>query len=119
MVGLTKIQIIDETVKYYKTHKRGLRKDGSCVYFYNNTKCAVGRCMIDPKGFKDSNTIVQEITDLNSHLKPEYRGHSISFWDDLQELHDSPNYWVEGQLSELGLQIIIELKEKYSNNTLL
>lgn len=117
----TKHQIIDETVKAYKLSTRAENEDGGCVYWIDGRMCAVGRCMRDPKAIAESfdeyeSTGVESVHeqhDLGTLLKPRYRGHEIDFWIDLQHLHDIPNNWGAGGISEQGKQKVEELKEKW------
>lgn len=95
MERLTEQQIVLETIKYYRTHKRGYDPiEENCRYFYNNTKCAVGRCLIDPKKFKnDMSDVLGSSIELEKDLKPQYKGHDGLFWANLQDLHDTNAYW--------------------------
>jgi hypothetical protein len=113
-------QIIEESKEYYRTHPRSKDKKGSdnlysCFYnlIVDNkivSHCVVGRCLLkkyqilDLKGNDcDNYTLVvdNKAGCLDNMLKPEYRGHSEDFWDMLQELHDTNDYWepskVEGE----------------------
>ena len=40
---------------------------------------------------------------FQSLLKPEYRGHPMDFWNQLQALHDREEYWAEKGLSDRGI----------------
>lgn len=100
---MTKLEILDETVKYYKTHKRGLSDEGFCVNITNRgSMCAVGRCVDKElisklKGLEDiavgslSLELGKDTTD--ECLQPQYRGHREEFWEDLQDLHDRGIHW--------------------------
>lgn len=106
----TKVEILNETVEYYKTNLRGINPNSlSCVYFVAETgaKCGVGRCCIDPKAtwygppsdglFLDGPPPYYDHTTprvpLDELLFPEYRGHCGAFWDQLQRFHDIPDNW--------------------------
>ena len=76
-------------------------------------KCAVGRCLIEGKkicfGGMQKDPIfaeieVDQIDNLDSHLLPEYRGHSVDFWQELQYWHDADYNFTETGLSEMGKQ---------------
>jgi hypothetical protein len=113
---MNKKAIVDETVEYYETHKRGLDYDlNSCVYHNEDgDMCAVGRCLIDPPSANYTDTMdiselieFMEAENLDEILKVEYRGHTQDFWEELQLLHDCKPHWNEnnkgGQvLSEMG-----------------
>lgn len=125
IVVKTKEEIIDETVKYYNNNPRA-RTDHSCYYLTDdNRMCAFGRCMLDEKrkklemkvcsieGMYRDLGISSKNFDFDSVLKPEYRGHSLSFWIDIQDIHDYSNFWYNGKLSEVGKSRVKELKEHY------
>jgi hypothetical protein len=107
------LNLLNETVSYYTTEKNELSSvDGVCNYLSpNGTMCAVGRCLINPKG-KDSQlkkfkggTGVLFLFDLykpNKILKEQYRGFSLEFWIDLQLLHDNNDYIVNFTLTSRG-----------------
>ena len=120
----TKLEIIDETVKYYSEDvtRRAVPKEGGCYYHVfdqgMDKYCAFGRCMIDPKisvddtsGFNESQSIIGVDQDLL--LKEEYRGHSNRFWIEIQRLHDNDVYWGSDGLSADGLRYSEELKSLY------
>jgi hypothetical protein len=103
---LTKQEILDETVEYYRTHPRGLNTDGECVYCAGSgadpeaPRCAVGRCMKPEAldiwgGWKGNASSLDEKLwlagggTLDNILLPQHRGHRNTFWCDLQILHDS------------------------------
>lgn len=115
----TKTDIINETIEYYKTHKRGVNK-GTCFYYRDDVMCAVGRCMLYPERFGESSAIsviFKRSNELDGALKPEYREHDISFWRDLQLFHDYFDNWVsngnKNKLSKNGKLRYNELIERY------
>lgn len=128
---MTPIELLDETVEYYKTHKRGLKpcageySTTQCVYFYRNAKCAVGRCMINPKKFKNVIATASEVFDgynIETILKPEYVNIDRDVFYDLQQLHDKDEYWIEtkrgNKLTREGIEQYNTLKQafkKYEN----
>lgn len=130
----TKVEIINETVEFYKRNPRSLRtsrsSDGSrssanCVYRNSEGhKCAFSRCCT-PEGVDilESNcnggagvaaathTLKMEVDDL---LAPEYHGHQPEFWSDIQNLHDNANYWsAEGAFTYIGEKAVAELIRTY------
>lgn len=128
MKTLTKKEIILETVEYYKKNPRAVGKE-NCEYFIDGNMCAVGRCLIDAENFEKYN-IENKCTGLTindfrlsrrleDELRPEYRGHSITFWTDLQILHDMNSSWIKGKdknindLSTSGEYFLKNLEEKY------
>jgi len=112
----TKRTIIEETVEYYSEHPRGVTVVGHCEYAVNGTHCAVGRCLIDPVEFQKvvGSSSIKKSMRLDENLKPEYRGHEIGFWKNLQMFHDNSFNWEEGGLTEDGRGIFESLLERWS-----
>lgn len=142
MHSMTKLEIINETVSYYgeDTARRGVDTDltgiPTCMYLSGNgNKCAIGRCFndkgIDELGRKKggiesviSNLIYEsenraESTErrtaiLNQYLEPRYRGHQLTFWSGLQNLHDHEGYWDTDGLTLKGRQAAAALRKIWS-----
>jgi hypothetical protein len=127
MSTLTKIQIIEETIDYYKKHNRSVLNNNKCCYLDKNGNiCAHSRC-IDPSyrmkfatEFATENAafVIQQYGDI-IHLE-RYRGHSIEFWSDIQQLHDHKINWqpstISGEINELtseGKLFVDDLLNKY------
>jgi len=117
----TKLEIIEETVAAYNTETRAI-EDGDCCYETSDGKhCAVGRCMtkaaLKKYGgiFGSVNQLAADSGEkgLQSVLSPAYRGHDITFWMDLQGLHDLPIYWGKNGISGLGNIEVKRLKKKH------
>lgn len=114
---MTKLEILDETVEYYKKNPRSRQ-----VYLdVDGSMCAVGRCVINPEDFQNRSNraglygIVSLRTNglfSDKDLKEEYRGHDVEFWSAIQNLHDFERYWTEEGLSELGKEIVENLKRE-------
>lgn len=122
---MTEEEIVLETIEYYTKYPRSVGRDGGCMYLNNDgAMCAFGRCMdVDslkvahdcevnnPDGVTiDRLLYLLDIENLDVLLKPEYRGHSTGFWENLQTLHDSPRLWAsngEG-LKEEGKKFVKE-----------
>lgn len=110
----TKKEILEEAFQYYAADpsRRATNAKGSCRYLMEDgRKCAVGRCLIEGKkicfGGMQKDPIfaeiqVNQIDNLDSHLLPEYRGHNVDFWQELQYWHDSCLNFTETGLSEKG-----------------
>jgi hypothetical protein len=123
---MTAIEIIDETVEYYKNNPRSLNNIGECLYYNNGNMCAFGRCATK-KGLEyleyNENTSVCNLKKKpNSILKDVYKGHSLDFWCDLQLFHDRGENWKENNggntLTTKGLIVYNKLIEKYGNGTI-
>lgn len=112
----TKKEIILETAAFYgeDPSRRATNAEGICRYLMQDgRKCAVGRCLIEGKkicfGGRQKDAIFADIKanhidNLDSHLLPEYRGHDVGFWQELQYWHDSHLNFTETGLSEKGQQ---------------
>ncbi len=123
---MTKIEIINETVEYYRTHPRGINPDEQCVYLsLESAKCAVGRCMNEERLKEYGNFIGsigslvnEEAQPVDYFLQEKYHGHPLKFWENLQALHDGRSYWEETEedniLTNVGLNYLAELKAKYA-----
>jgi hypothetical protein len=131
---LTKLEIIDETVKFYsKDTTRRSKKGGVCLYNSGDGRyCAVGRYLTtkvkneilvqdcndsDLEGlvcFLTKTTYKYMMSSLQKILKPSVRGHNPQFWVELQWLHDTSEYWCETGLTQLGELEVKKLKTKWS-----
>ena len=88
----TKIEIINETRAWYEgdPSRRSMSPYGICQYLADDGRtCAVGRCLIDPNVPNGSVFDVWDDRSIDEDMKPEYRGHSRSFWEELQNFHDT------------------------------
>ena len=119
---MTKLEIIEETVKFYSedTSRRALNEDGSrCEYLtLDGKKCAVGRCLdLDSEELLRLNGMggVFNVYRKDLVFKKEYKGHSVDFWASLQLLHDSESNWTSKGLSGYGLKYLKELEDTYAN----
>jgi hypothetical protein len=128
------VDIIKETVEYYKTNQRGikLRPTGnvSCLYLTDTgDMCAVGRCLnktyLKSKGEKLNSLgnfydLVREIESIDTKFKKKYQGKPQAFWEDLQNFHDDKGYWIKTDtgwdLTEVGIEERDRLLERYANN---
>lgn len=123
---MTKEEIILETVNYYSEDPKGRRgiesSNNYCLYFTTDKKmCAFGRVLKNPEDFEDdAGSSVKDLSKmftLNEIVKPEYTGHSVDFWQDLQDFHDDPFNWdiEENTISESGELRVKELLNRYAN----
>jgi hypothetical protein len=105
----TKNEIIKETVEYYwQDPKRRASTGLGCHYRVpdDGRMCAVGRCLTAEALPQASKVMVgaYELAGrlyadcLDDLLQPEYRGHSVDFWDRLQTVHDNEHIWDSEQL---------------------
>lgn len=93
---LSKQQIIEETVEYYKNNPFGYDPkkfgcSGGCVYYGTEGQmCAVGRCLIDAAFVLNQSDSVTKLLNTFGEdiLQEKYRGHDADFWQNLQFFHD-------------------------------
>jgi hypothetical protein len=123
----TKKEILEEAFQYYAADpsRRATNAEGSCRYLMEDgRKCAVGHCLIEGKkicfGGMQKDPIFAEIQanqidNLDSHLLPEYRGHSVDFWQELQYWHDNCLNFTETGLSEEGQHRANNLLERFAD----
>lgn len=129
----TKLEIIEELFDNHfvkNSNKRGVvgyDNNVQCVYYDNETrnKCAVGMCLTtNALSFIGRAQFEGDVLDLDDflsnnldyYMKPEYRGHGLKFWDDLQYLHDTTRHWTNTGLSDEGQEQLAFLKKRYANN---
>ena len=128
-MGKTKLEIIDEAVRYYSVGNRRAALEatdgGACEYKTDDGRmCAVGRCLRHPaEGYQYDGTIREihfadcggDQTRFDAMFLPRYQGHSVEFWADLQLLHDTMDYWPsEGAgITEAGYDKAANLKKKW------
>ena len=106
MKRLTQKEIVLETVEYYRTHKRALDANGICKYLTEEgDMCAFGRCAINPSALEEGKHVAVQV-DIEQILKPEYKGHDVDFWLELQRFHDGLRHWTA---NELGGQDVSEV----------
>lgn len=117
---MTKIEIIDYVVDYFQKNPRA--KNGeNCLYLTKTgLRCGHSICLEDDF-VKD--TIIARTTNAK-HLidnhgdnihKPEFRGHHIEFWMNIQRIHDINIFWRDNELTDDGKEFVKQLKETYSN----
>lgn len=127
MTQLTKQQILEETCNYYTEDvKRRATGPRGCLYTYifqdgTKTHCAVGRCFktelqekdLDNELFIDpGDTSCMSLKDLESLLQDKYKGHELRFWGDLQNFHDTNDYW-DSSLTDIGQVYYDSLVKKW------
>lgn len=130
MSTLSMVQIIDETIKFYgdDTTRRSKRGNGDkvgdnvCAYNGADGKhCAVGRCLtkealkLNPDRHDDTNvgSVWSTIELLDHDLQPQYRGHSIQFWESLQGLHDGDANWNARGMTDIGRRNALGLMSRF------
>lgn len=125
MTQLTKHQIIDETVEYYSTHDRAITGTGRCQYKTQDGKlCAHSRCLTDRAREKVIELNLNMGASAHSVLRHcggdrihqmKYRGHNTLFWSDVQNLHDTDDYWNGRELTLKGKDYVKRIKAVYNS----
>lgn len=126
---MTFVEIIDETVEYYKNNPRGVDELSACLYNVKGKQCAVGRCIdwSDKEFLHEFGKLEAGIEDLVEefipHVKLKYADlfttseKHIKFWKELQNFHDRSGFWKktkEGNtLTKMGETKYRALKEKW------
>ena len=107
---LTAHEIIDETVEYYQNNPRS-KDDNRCLYNGpNGEKCAFSRCCTPDSKFKEGRGSGLQVEVI---LLPQYEGQSKLFWNEIQNLHDTDNYWDGNTLTKLGEYEVLRMKNEY------
>lgn len=124
----TMLDILDEFEETYVKHpeNRGISSGEHCQYLTPDGKmCAVGRYCLEPGYLTGSVDAISYRGSIDHHLRAEYRGHPIDFWQDLQNLHDHLGCWGSGyssvpiperQFNLEGYAKLADLREKYGTN---
>lgn len=113
---MTTHEIIDYIAGYYNLDNRSTDAPKiMCVYNGPDGKhCAFALMCIDSTLLEEGKN-ASAILRLNSDsiLKPEFRGYSPEFYDDVQRLHDCSENWTKTGLSPEGEDKVAALKERY------
>lgn len=125
---VTKLEIIDKVLGIYieDPGRRATTSNGSCRYrMADGRMCAVGQCLdTDHRRYGrlvEENPAVFGAWEfsgepdrhyhLDEFLRPEFRGHSVEFWGELQNIHDVAENWDEDGLSEKGQLALAKLRK--------
>jgi len=125
---MTAKDIIYETVEFYENNPRSIEHKSVCRYYMESygheLMCAVGRCLYKSKAksltdYSGKASYIYKEGDLkHEDFKKKYRGHSLSFWDELQILHDDDSCWDEDDfgntLSKMGEEHVEQLIKTFS-----
>ena len=112
---LTKMEILQDFKDNFVENPGNRAHDGvNCQYLtFAGKKCAIGRWFTedalerlgdfdypveDVYGAYSGEAYSGEGLGCDDFLMPEVRGHDVTFWSELQELHDSPQYWHDYKL---------------------
>lgn len=124
---MTKEEIINDTISYYNEDpsRRGFN-GSSCLYQTNDgERCAFGRYMkedfLDYPICNEIATIEElldefELDSVDDLLVEKVHGHSIEFWNSLQDLHDNTTYWNNNSYTELLIHKVNNMVKYYGLN---
>lgn len=107
----TKKEILDYVVEQIKAQGGRATNGHKCQLEVDGKRCGFSLCLIDEERSiliqKKSDGFVPSMSEgeIESLLKPEFRGHSKDFWDSVQRFHDVKcnwNYDDDVTLSEQG-----------------
>lgn len=105
----TQEEVVKETIDFYSedTSRRAKSLFGGCAYLTDDGKmCAVGRCF-NEEGLELYGKHSHYVSGyMLRYLKSEYSVDDLSFWSDVQELHDNDNHWDENGLTKEGLDFV-------------
>lgn len=123
---MTQLEIINDTVAYYSADpgRRALMGDNNktCAYrTFDGRMCAVGRWLTDSHEFRSETMSASQLLPglKDSELKPEVREYKddIDFWEELQRLHDTNEFWSAEGLTAEGQKYADHLRKKYGGTT--
>jgi hypothetical protein len=116
---LTISEIVDETIAFYQKNPRSIGINGygeiTCAYNGpNGEKCAFSRCCTTESKFDEGHNAISQVSAV---LLPQYQGHSLMFWNALQQLHDNDNHWNRNELTDAGIAYANEIKSSVYDTT--
>jgi hypothetical protein len=128
-MSLSAIEIIDETVEFYENNSRSLNptpKDAEYGCLYNGPNgevCAFARCVLPEYRDKleEGKNAYRHLVEKgygDDMLMEQYRGHCYVFWNNLQNLHDSNEFWENRKLSPAGIEYVERFKQNPLNYVL-
>ena len=107
-------EVLEDTINYYSVDPVNRRSsfNNKTFYYKNGNSCAVGRYIIDVKNFIKINEIynTDPVKSLFESFGFDILKNEVSdlvdikFWNLIQSLHDTSDYWNDNGLSELGLE---------------
>ena len=121
--------VIDDIVKEYSdVSKRSISRSGECMYKHKDKVCAFAYAIkpesrgklregIDATGHYEEiqYSVAPENCVNKEDFKEEYQPiwKDYSFWNAIQNLHDTPKNWSDTGLSEVGKDRVEQLKKEY------
>lgn len=112
----TEKEIVAETVLYYSNNPRTIVNGMPRYIDADGNMCAIGRCL-KLKSVKNLKNVTCKVISLvlkvikyehkDDWFKPEYKGHMLTFWAKLQELHDNDEFWLNGKLNSKGQDFVV------------
>jgi hypothetical protein len=138
-MNLSKLEILNETASFYSEDvtRRATGRSDDCVYVKQvegkeDQYCAFSRCCT-PMGrlalqaqCNESMGVIGAMSHLyqaghvsnpdsaDEILEPRYRGHSINFWAEIQDVHDNSRNWNDDGLTEDGTKQVVRFRKKFT-----
>jgi len=104
---LDKRKALDDTIAYFNENNRSENERGSCFYRGpNGLRCAVARLVTDE--------MLDKLLENTTPYDYDEFGKDSYFLEDLQDLHDGPQYWDSTGLSTLGGERAEIIRDKYN-----
>ena len=119
MKQLSKLEIIEKTVAYYSedTSRRAINEMDQCEYLMPDGRmCGVGRCLQNPGALAGNDLYDAAISGVFelAEFMPQYGGHNVTFWSDIQDMHDCIDNWDDNGITREGILYKKELIEKWT-----
>ena len=129
---VTKDEIVDMVLENIKKNGRCLNNKGECKYYHfyydydkygvikNENTCAIGLFAKDPEKMENVYHLENCVDIENRYginidelLQEQYQGHKLAFWEKLQCLHDTDDYWFKDgiTLNDAGQSLLLDIRK--------
>ena len=121
--------VLAETIDAYTVDTRAVDGTATSCYYLTpdrTRQCAVGRCFnsVGVRKYHSYKRAVLSLHDeilnrteyktgLDDILKPQYQGLPMSFWSNIQTLHDARKNWDKNGLSKRGKAVVEMIEEEF------
>lgn len=119
---MTELELLEDTIGYYSEdiNRRCVSDAGGCKYSPLQTGkvgisdgCAIGRFMT-PEAKEAAWGAVGTVYNTNINLLPDFMQEmDVKFLGAVQSLHDDPDCWEEGGLTERGQEYVNSIKRTF------
>jgi hypothetical protein len=114
------LELLEETIEFYKHHDRCVTNLGLCKYHIDGKEgCAIGRLITDVDLRKKLD--LAPVCSVDSHaifemLPKEIQEYGKTFLASLQYLHDFEYHWDGRKITDEGLMFIDQIKKIHGLN---